>query len=158
MAARAPSPGVSVFDVSLGPSVLSLMFAKARGANYLDAPILFVLLFHAASVGCLICYRHSLLISSIQFLVCCYLIFLSDALNDFFAARWTAWGFSKNYFDEGCVFMLVFWNLPMSIVAGAIILHIFVDLCRSVVVHRYFAAILKNSVPMDPLDGKQKQE
>jgi hypothetical protein len=162
MGARLPSAGVSVFEVSLGPSVLSLMFAKARSANYLDAPILLLLLFHVASIVCLIWYRHNLLISSIQFLVCCYLIFLSDTLNNFFAARWIAWGFSKNYFDEAYIFMFLFWNLPISIVAGVIILHVFVDLCKSVVVHRYFAAILlTNGTPVkrvEPADGKLKQE
>jgi hypothetical protein len=64
------------------------MFATAHNVNYLDAPILLVLLFHAASVVCLIWYRYSLLVSSIRFLFCCYLFFLSDPLNNFLAASW----------------------------------------------------------------------
>jgi hypothetical protein len=160
MPAATPSPGVSVFEVDLGPSTLSLMLTQLANVNYLDIPVILLMLVHAASFVLFLVYRQNLLVSSIHFLCCCYCIFITDSLNDFFAARWPSFLFSENYFDESCIFLFVFWSAPIAVVAGLIILNLFADLCKSVAVHRYFNAIVPKDRPAraTPADGKTKHE
>jgi hypothetical protein len=161
MPARPPTPGPTVFEIDLGPSTLSLMLSTIFRVRYLDIPISILMIFHIAWFVVYFIYRQSLVISSIQFLFCCLFIAITENLNSFFGAHWRGFRFSKDYFDESCIFTFLFWTLPMTIVAGLITLNLFIDLCKSVAVHRYFRKILPRGVaaqakPAD--DGKLKQD
>ena len=134
--------GRTVFEVDPGPSDLALILAQYRNANYADLPILILLVLHAVWFGLLVWNRHSLIFTSLQFCVSCYAIFVSDAINGVLESHWQKLGFSQNYFDHAYFFVVAFWSLPLSIVAGLVILSLFSDLCRSLAVHRYFSALV----------------
>jgi hypothetical protein len=132
----------TVYEVDLGPSTIQLMLSQVLTASYSDPPIIALLFFDLIWLLLFVRYRHSLVVTTIQFLISCYLIFITESVNDFCALRWRSLLFSRDYFDESCIFLAVYYGLPISLVAGLITLNLFVDLCKSVAVHRYFNSIL----------------
>jgi hypothetical protein len=132
----------SVYEVDLGPSTVELMLSQIVTTKYSDLPMIALLVFDAIWFLLFFRYRHKLLFTTIQFLISCFLIFITESVNDFCAIRWQSLQFSRNYFDESCIFLAVYWGLPIAIVAALITLTLFVDLCKSIAVHRYFNSIL----------------
>ena len=131
-----------VFDVEPGPSDLALILAQYHHVNYSDPPIIALLLFHVFWLGLFFWKCRNLLSMSLQFCISCYAIFLSDVINEFLSSRWSTFGFSRNYFDTANFFIVAFWTLPLSLIAGFVILFLFSDLCQLLAVHRYFRAIV----------------
>jgi hypothetical protein len=151
----------TVYEVELGPSTIELMFSQLFTTSYSDPPMVALLVFDVVWFGIFFRYRHSLVVATIQFLISCYLIFITESVNDFCALRWRTLLFSRDYFDESCIFLAVYYGLPVSIVAGLITLNLFIDLCKSLTVHRYFKSILPDESRTNvsaPSSTKAKQE
>lgn len=136
-----------VFEVEAPPSGLRIVIDQIHGVSLFDVPIIALLLFFAVWTVILWKCRHNIVISSVQFLLSCYGIYATASLNAYFAARWDRLGFSRNYFDPRCEFALTFWGLPMILVSSAILLIRFADLCKAMIVHRYFNSIISKRSP-----------
>ena len=127
-----------IFEVTLGPSTSQLMLKMIKEMNYFQFPLIFIIAIHLFSFFCLFKYRNSLLIASIHFVLCCFFISLTNCVNEYLSIHWNRFFFKQNYFDPNCIFIFTFWTIPFSIVSILIIIFLFVDLCKSIAVHRYF--------------------
>lgn len=131
-----------VFEVDAGPTTLRLIMENLRSVKYTDLGVLGMILFHVIWFLLYTKSRNNLTLCSIQFMLSCYFIYITQPLNSFMSERWDGFGMSTNYFDPNCVFVFLFWALPLSAVSALIILGLFVDLCKSIAVHRYFDSII----------------
>ncbi|OHT16494.1 hypothetical protein TRFO_41799 [Tritrichomonas foetus] len=135
-----------IFELDAGPSFLGLLLQQIVKVNYIQFPIIFLLVFHIGWAFLLFKLKNSLIASSAQFLASCFFIYVSATVNSFFSRHWESFFFHENYFDPNCIFIFVFWALPFTLAALFIIFSLFVDLCKSVAVHRYFDSIISNHI------------
>lgn len=144
-----------IFEVDAGPSLIEMIFRMAVGIRYTDPPFICFNLFFAFWVFLLIRFRSSLLISSIMFFVSIISVYWTETINLYLIDNWQKLKFSTNYFDLNCIYLFVFWAIPFSIVAVFITFQLFLDLCKSIAVHRYFNSILRKN---PEATGKVKTE
>ncbi|OHT05628.1 hypothetical protein TRFO_26578 [Tritrichomonas foetus] len=146
-----------IFEVTLGPSTPQLIKKIIIEMNYLQIPVIALLAIHILSFFILIKYRNNLLVTEIHFLVCCFFIAVSNCLNDFLSTRWEKFLFKQNYFDPNCIFVFTFWTVPFSVVAIVIIFSLFIDLCKSIAVHRYFDSFMKHEEVVEAPQAKDAE-
>lgn len=131
-----------VFEVHAPPSWVALVADQITHVRFLDPPILGLILFFVIWSNLFWRVRHNILLSSVQFALSCFAIYVTAPLNSYLAAHWQDFGFSRDYFDPRCEFALTFWAIPMIVFSSLILFTRFVDLCKSVAVHRYFNSII----------------
>lgn len=131
-----------VFEIESAPTTMGLLLKQLVDVSYTDFGILGLILFHMCWFVLHLKARNHLTMTSLQFMISCYSVYITQSLNSFMSDHWQMFGMSKNYFDSNCTFAFLFWALPMSILCVLIILGLFVDLCKSIAVHRYFESIM----------------
>ena len=132
-----------IYEIEEIPTIYNLIFEKILEIKYFDVPIIIFFLFLLFWFLIFLKFKSSLTISTIQFLISIYLVYITESLNNYFIKNWTFYKFSKNYFDENCIFLFIFWALPFSIISSLITFQLFLDLCKSIAVHQYFNSILQ---------------
>jgi hypothetical protein len=140
-----------VYELDLGPSTFGLILNQLRSVVYTDPPVIAILLFHIIWFVVFILFQRDLVISSIQFTLSCFLIFITSSINSFGGTRWQSLHFSLNYFDPTCTFLFIFWVFPLALVSILITLTLFVDLCKAIAIRHYFRSILPKDVPEVPV-------
>lgn len=146
-----------VFEVEPGPSIVSLIVSTIFSVNYTDIPIILVIAFNLISLFIFYKYKNDLAISTVHFLVSCFNIYITQSVNSYLTDFWKSYYFSRNYFTADCVFVFTFWTLPNTIVAIGIIISLFLDLSKSIAVHRYFSKMMPK-VPATETKGHETQK
>ena len=121
----------AMYEIEVNSSGFARAFKKLAEVRYTDVPILIDILFLIFMFAIYFRFKHSLVISTLQFFFLCSLIYESPFINAYLQENWKDFGFSTNYFDsEGLIVFLLF-SLPLSIICILQILALFFDLCKS---------------------------
>ena len=145
---------IHIFQVDYYDSFFKLVFDKVLMTRFLDLPILCLIIFFIFYYALTYKFRHSIIVTSIIFLLSCAFIYLSQSINMFLSMNWEDYGFSRNYFDANGDFILIFWIIPCSIPTFFIIFVLFIDLCKTIAVHHFFDKM----IPEKPANEYIKQE
>ena len=149
------NPNIVIYDVETGPSSLELIGNLLKTVQYFSLPMIVLIIIHALWFYLFFRLKCSIVFSSIQFFITVYVIYISPTINTFLSDHWQQFLFSENYFDPNCTFVFTFIALPFSILAVFHIVLLFIDLCKSLAVHRYFDSIVPKTVQKKM---KQKSE
>ena len=152
-----------IFEVESRPSLIVLIIKRILSVNYFQIPMIFIILFHIFWFFLLSKFKNSLILSSIQFLLSCFFIYVSAPLNTFLSNHYKSFYFKDDYFDQSCIFIFVFWAFPFISACFIIIVSMFIDLCKSIAVHRYFDSIVagqqdQNSENNDSSQNNKKKK
>lgn len=144
-----------IYEVEIGSSVLQMVGRMLLEVNYFQIPMILLFIFISFSFYIFFRFKDDLVMSSIQFVFCCLFISITNTLNQFLSQHWQQFFFKQNYFDPNCVFLFTFWTIPFSIISVLIIFSLFIDLCKSISVHKYFDTLInQNNSP----NSKNKSE
>lgn len=133
------------YEVIDGPSFIQSSLHTLLSVNYFDIPLLIYFALISVFVYSLFRYRNSTFFLTLQFFVSITFVCFTENVNAYFNERWQEFMFSNNYFDVECIFIFLMWTIPFSIIAVAITIGFFFDLCKSIAVHRFFNTILPNN-------------
>jgi hypothetical protein len=99
--------------VDVGPSAFSLILTQLFNVDHSDVPIVVLVAMDiAVFLGFLSIATASLCHRPNSSSAASGRIWIIDGLNSFFAASWQSSRFSKNNFNERCVFAYVLWAPP----------------------------------------------
>lgn len=114
-------PGI--YDIQEVPSIFSYIFNLIVSVKYSDPPIIFLLIFLFLWNYFLIKFRNNVIISSIMFLFVTAFTGFTPKINAFLSNHYQSFGFSSQYFDPSCLFIFVYWSVPLLV--GACVFLIF---------------------------------
>ena len=83
-----------------------------KKVNYLDPPILILIIFHLLTLFISFSQRYKPLGRSICFGFSLLFALIIEHLSEFISSKWKFFGFSENYFDDFGVFFVVFFLFP----------------------------------------------
>jgi len=109
------SPGI--YEIGADPSWFKMIFDVLKSVCYTDTPIILTIIFHFVIFSTLLRNRKKIIISSFLFGALCFLIVLTPKINSYLMESWDKMHFSVNYFDESCIFMFLFWTMPLMMTA-----------------------------------------
>lgn len=120
----------SVHDVGNGATLLNHCFKTIKLVNHTEKPLLiwYVVLIIYSYV--LIKSHKNWLVSGIMSLLVCVGIGSTTRLNNYMSYNYQRYGFKANYFDETCVFLFIYWCIPLVVVSVILIGVIVVELFR----------------------------
>jgi hypothetical protein len=126
------NPSSGIFQVGDGPTFFSHVKRTIQDVSLLDPPLIVLYLFLVIWLVLLVRTRRRLVASFPLFTTTCVLIGMTPSINTFMNQNWSSFRFKSNYFDMTCLFVLVFWSLPLLVLVDlirdnwdAIIRHIF---------------------------------
>ena len=129
------------YEVDVGLSFFENLSLLATSINYFDPPLMIYLILLATWFFMLYRFQNCLSFSTFQFFVSILSVSSSENLNLYFRENWRKFRFSKNYFDSDCLFVFLVWSMPHSFTSIYITCYFFVDLCRTISIHRFFCHI-----------------
>lgn len=134
-----------IFEIDEGPSPISQIFKMISTVDYLNFPMITIIFLDVFWVFLVYKFRFSLTITTIQFLISVYIIYQSPRINEFLNQHWKFIRFSNNYFDPSGIFTFTYIIIPQIVSSLIIIICLFLDLCKSIAVHRFFKSIISKS-------------
>lgn len=129
------------YEVDVGLSFFESLCSIISSVNYFDIPILAYMTFITLWFFLLHRFQNYLSFLTFQFFASILSVSSSESLNLYFRENWRKFKFSKNYFDTDCLFVFIYWSLPHSIISVYITCYFFIDLCRTISIHRFFCHI-----------------
>jgi uncharacterized membrane protein len=124
------NPSSGIFQVRQGPTFFSHVKRTIQYVSLLDPQLVVLYLFLLMWFILLVRTRRRLVTSFVLFTVTCVLIGLTPSINAFMNQNWSSFRFRSNYFDMTCLFVLVFWCLPLLVQAGVVLAILLIDLVR----------------------------
>lgn len=131
-----------LYEVSTAHSVFETIILHILSVRYYDIPIIIHLSFLVSWYYLYFKVRGISTILTLQFLISMIGISYTEDINTFFSHNWKRFYYSKNYFDDACIFILVFWFLPLGLISVLIAIQFLLDFCKTVSIHRYFHSVL----------------
>lgn len=122
--------GEGVHDVGNGATLFDQCLKTFRTVDRGEKPI--IIWFFTLAIYSLVMLksRNNVLISGIMCLFVCIGIGMTPKVNNYMGLHYARFGFKANYFDQPCVFLFMYWCVPLLIVACTLIIVIFVDLLK----------------------------
>ena len=92
--------------------------------NYFDKPIIILIIYHLIVFIFALSVRSNRVLRTIVFAYCMIFALLTEWIGKILQNNWKSLGFSKNYFDEDNVFLLIFFALPPIITCIFLLSHL----------------------------------
>lgn len=121
-------PGI--YDIQEVPSLFSYICNLIVSVKYSDPPIIFLFLFLFLWNYLLIKFRNKVIISSTMFLFSSVFIGFTPKINTFLSNHYETFGFSSQYFDPSCLFIFVYWSVPLLVGACIFLLFLVCDVFK----------------------------
>lgn len=100
------------------------IFAILSEVNYFDWPIIALILYHFIVFTFALYVRSNRVWRTIVFAYCMVFALLTEWMGNIIQNHWKSIGFSKNYFDEDGVFLLIFFALPPIVTCIFLLSHL----------------------------------
>lgn len=119
-----------VHDVANGATLFDQCVKTFRTVDHGEKPIMLWFIALAIYLFVMLKNRNNVIISGIMCLFVCIGIGMTPRVNNYMALHYARYGFTANYFDQPCVFLFMYWCVPLLVVASTLVIVIFVDLFK----------------------------
>lgn len=131
-----------LYEVTLDRSVFETILVHICSVKYYDPPVILYLAFLVSWFYLYFRGKGITTVLTVQFLITMIALTYTEDVNSYFSKNWPKYYFSQNYFDDTCIFILIFWFLPLSTLSVLIAIQFLLDLCKTISIHLYFNSIL----------------
>lgn len=113
------------FSSSINPEQFRVdIGAILSEVNYFDKPIIALIIYHLFVFIFALFIRSNRFLRTVTFAYCMIFALLTEWIGKIFHNNWKSLGFSKDYFDEDGVFLLIFFALPPIVTCIFLLSHL----------------------------------